>query len=238
MKKLSTALAIGVVLVAAGSLAYAAVPGADGTIHGRYDKVSGQMRISDPETNSPKGCGTKEAAISWSQQGQAGPQGPAGPTGPAGPVGPAGPQGEQGPAGPVGPQGDTGPDGPQGRQARRGAPGPAGPQGLQGPAGTAVANGKVYELGGFDESKSKNVATVVRPGVGTYCIYLTNGIAANIAVATLSATSLPGTISASTSVPGGYSCPVLPNLNAVDVVVLTTDVNGTAANRHFNLIVE
>ncbi len=43
-------LLIAVAAVAATSVAgvgYAAVPGADGTIHGCYDNVSGQMRLYD-----------------------------------------------------------------------------------------------------------------------------------------------------------------------------------------------
>ena len=113
-RKLAVA-AVAIVAVAAGSTAFAAIPDAGGVIHSCYDKQSGQLRIYDSQTNLPKGCGAKETALSWNQQG---PQGPKGDTGPQGP---------QGPAGPAGPTGPTGPQGQQGEKGDQGDPGPAGP---------------------------------------------------------------------------------------------------------------
>lgn len=66
---------------AAAGIAWAAIPSADGTINGCYQKSSGSLRVIDPGTQS---CSTKEVPISWSQRG------------PQGAVGPAGAQGEQG----------------------------------------------------------------------------------------------------------------------------------------------
>ena len=73
--KLTALLAGSVAALALGSLGWAAIPDAAGTIHGCYDRNSGQLRITDTETNQPKGCSTKESPLTWNQQG---PQGPAG----------------------------------------------------------------------------------------------------------------------------------------------------------------
>ena len=100
MKLRHSLIAAGVAgLMAGGGIATAAIPDSDGVIHACYDTTSGQVRIVDPETNSPKGCGKNEIALDWNHQGPKGnqgdvrPQGPDGPTGPTGPTGPAGPQG-------------------------------------------------------------------------------------------------------------------------------------------------
>jgi hypothetical protein len=95
-------------LAAAGGIAAASVPDEGGVIHACYDASSGQVRIVDPVSGGPKGCGKNEIAVDWNQQGRqgdAGPQGPAGPPGPVGPTGPGGPAGPTGPAGPAGPAG-------------------------------------------------------------------------------------------------------------------------------------
>jgi hypothetical protein len=91
----ATALA----LVAGGTAAGAAITGpvgGDGTIHGCYtsQELNGShvFVLQDAGTSCPKGT----IAISWNQQG------PAGPTGPPGATGPAGPQGQPGPQGPPG----------------------------------------------------------------------------------------------------------------------------------------
>jgi hypothetical protein len=83
-RKLVT-VAAAIFAVAAGSTAFAAIPDAGGVIHGCYDKQSGQARIYDSQTNLPKGCGAKEAAITWNQQGPQGPKGDKGDTGNPGP---------------------------------------------------------------------------------------------------------------------------------------------------------
>lgn len=61
--------------VAAGSAAFAAIPGANGVIAGCYDRQSGQLRVTDAQTNAPKGCTTKESPLAWNQQGPPGPKG-------------------------------------------------------------------------------------------------------------------------------------------------------------------
>jgi hypothetical protein len=98
-------------LVAGGGIATAAIPDSDDVIHACYDATSGQVRIVDSETGSPKGCGKNEIALDWNHQGPKGDQGDVGPQGaegPTGPVGPAGPGGPTGPAGPIGPAGPAG----------------------------------------------------------------------------------------------------------------------------------
>jgi hypothetical protein len=74
---------IGAVAAVAAGVSYAAVPGGNGVISGCYDKQSGQLRVTDTQTNQPKGCSAKEAALDWNQRGPQGPQGPEGPPGPA-----------------------------------------------------------------------------------------------------------------------------------------------------------
>src|SRR3712207_5493732 len=75
----------------AGAVAWAEIPGADGTISGCYDK-KGDLRVIDPADG--KVCKKNEGPFSWNQRG---PQGPAGPRGVQGPPGPEGPPGPQGP---------------------------------------------------------------------------------------------------------------------------------------------
>jgi hypothetical protein len=71
---------------------YAAIPDANGVIHGCYNANNGNTRIIDTATSS---CRNPEVAVQWGQQG---PSGPAGQTGPQGAQGPAGPQGPAGTA--------------------------------------------------------------------------------------------------------------------------------------------
>lgn len=61
---------------------------------------------------------------------------------------------------------------------------------------------------------------------------------ADVAVASLSATNLPGgAIRASTEVPVGYSCPLTPGLEVADVFVFTHGADGQLANKHFDIII-
>jgi hypothetical protein len=138
-------LALVAVLAAAG-VGYAAVPSADGVIHGCIGtNPAGSLRVVDAEAGDK--CRTNERELTWNQQGpkgdkgDTGPAGPAGPQGPAGPIGPTGVAGVAGPVGPAGPQGPAGPAGAQGPAGANGLPGPAGPAGPQGetgPAGSTV----------------------------------------------------------------------------------------------------
>ena len=166
---LGAAVVVGVPLA---GVAYAAVPGEDGVIHGCY-AADGALRVLDTASSDrrKRECTSRETAISWNQEGPqgntgpAGPEGEVGPQGDPGPVGEPGPQGEKGPQGEVGPQGEkgdagaagaagaVGPAGPQGEKGDTGAVGPvgpvgpAGPVGPQGPAGPAGPQGPAGQAG-------------------------------------------------------------------------------------------
>ena len=89
------------VMVAAGTVAVASIPGSDGVITACWDHTAGAtygaLRVIDPSlsgsTRSPNeySCQSNETQITWNQQGPTGPAGPAGPLGPQGPAGPQGP---------------------------------------------------------------------------------------------------------------------------------------------------
>jgi hypothetical protein len=80
-KALVPVAAVLVVLVAAVA-ATAAIPDANGVIHGCRNLKSGGLRVID--TDKGQTCSKDEAAMTWNQ---AGPQGLAGPAGSAGPPG-------------------------------------------------------------------------------------------------------------------------------------------------------
>ena len=106
--KLAIALAGALAALALASLGWAAIPNAGGVIHGCYDKNSGQLRVTDTDTSSPKACTAKEAALTWSQQGPQGLQGPQGSQGTPGPAGPAGLSGVHMVTGQLGPWNTSG----------------------------------------------------------------------------------------------------------------------------------
>src|SRR6266566_4781511 len=68
-KKIAVVVAGAAAALAVGSFAFAAIPGGNGLINGCYNKDTGALRVTDPQTNVPKGCTTKETALSWSQDG-------------------------------------------------------------------------------------------------------------------------------------------------------------------------
>src|SRR5262245_44249870 len=70
-----------VAALALGSLAWAAIPDGNGVIHGCYDKGSGDLRVTDPQTNVPKACKIGEQKLDWNAQGPKGDPGPQGPAG-------------------------------------------------------------------------------------------------------------------------------------------------------------
>jgi hypothetical protein len=82
-----------VLVLLSSAVALAAIPSAEGTIHGCRDNRSGVLRVIDAEAGQT--CTTKETALTWNQQGQPGPIGPAGPQGPAGPAGQNGVSGHE-----------------------------------------------------------------------------------------------------------------------------------------------
>ena len=86
-----------VVALAAGSAAWATIPGAGGVISACYKNVNGQLRVVD----SASACRPSETTLAWNETGIAGPTGPTGPVGPTGATGPTGPEGPVGPPGPL-----------------------------------------------------------------------------------------------------------------------------------------
>jgi hypothetical protein len=109
-------VAIAALLIVAGGVAYASIPGQGGVIKACYNKPGvlglgqGELRVID----SAASCRSTETELSWNQQGQKGDPGPAGPAGPAGPKGDTGPTGPKGDTGATGAQGEPGPAGPAG----------------------------------------------------------------------------------------------------------------------------
>lgn len=75
------------VVVTAGAMAWAAIPGPNGVINSCYARTDGALRVIDPKVDN---CTKDENSLDWNQQGPTGPAGPAGPAGRRGPTGPAG----------------------------------------------------------------------------------------------------------------------------------------------------
>lgn len=97
-------------LIAAGTAAYAAIPDADGVLHGCYN-TNGGLLTSKGElrvVNTATDCKSWETPLTWNQAGQPGQQGPPGPAGPQGPQGAPGADGQDGADGAAGPQGPAG----------------------------------------------------------------------------------------------------------------------------------
>jgi hypothetical protein len=88
------AVAAAALVAAAGGIAYASIPDADGTYHACMLKSVGTIRIIDPERQR---CSTHlEVEITFAKEGPQGEPGPAGPPGPPGPPGADGADGEDG----------------------------------------------------------------------------------------------------------------------------------------------
>jgi hypothetical protein len=62
--------------LAAGGIAYATIPDADGVIHGCYKTVGGGLRVID--TDAGRACKEGETSLKWNVAGQQGPPGPPG----------------------------------------------------------------------------------------------------------------------------------------------------------------
>jgi hypothetical protein len=74
-------LALVVVGVGMGGIAYASIPDSSGLISGCYQKNNGNLRVID---SSGKGCGTSEKPLNWSQTGPSGTDGTNGTNGVSG----------------------------------------------------------------------------------------------------------------------------------------------------------
>lgn len=86
-------IAAGAVVAAAGGVALASIPGADGLISGCYNSTSGLLRVVD---TAGAGCTSRETAISWNQTGEKGEPGASGTDGSDGAPGAPGAKGDPG----------------------------------------------------------------------------------------------------------------------------------------------
>jgi len=75
-------LVVVAVMLAAGGMAYASIPGPDGVIHGCYNTNKGDLRVLDPSSSKKdlSSCGKDETPLDWNQTGPAGAKGPTGPS--------------------------------------------------------------------------------------------------------------------------------------------------------------
>jgi hypothetical protein len=67
----ATAIALTALVVALGGVAYATIPDSNGTIHGCYQKPSGNLRVVESSSQ----CRGDEQSLDWNQQGPPGPPG-------------------------------------------------------------------------------------------------------------------------------------------------------------------
>jgi hypothetical protein len=115
-----------VVLVLAGGVAWAAIPGPNGAIQGCYDS-GGNVKVVEALP-----CPRNYTPFQWNAQGIQGPQGE------------KGEKGEKGDPGPIGADGAPGAQGPPGERGPLGEQGPPGQDGDQGPPGANGAFTVVY----------------------------------------------------------------------------------------------
>jgi hypothetical protein len=133
----SALVGAGVVLVLAGSVAWAAIPTTPGgVIQGCYD-AGGNVKVVEALP-----CPRNYTPFQWNQQGIQGIQGP------KGDKGDKGDQGEQGIQGIQGPKGDQGPQGIQGLKGDKGDKGDTGAAGPSGISGYEIVREDV-DVGGF-----------------------------------------------------------------------------------------
>lgn len=118
-------LVLGIALV--GSVAWAQIPGEDGTIQACNAKKTGALRVVETSAD----CSKDELSISWNQQGQQGDQGVAGTNGV---------NGVDGADGGPGPQGDPGAPGTNGTDGVNGTDGAPGTNGTNGTNGVSVTS--------------------------------------------------------------------------------------------------
>jgi len=144
-----------VVLIGAGTVAYAAIPGPDGVIQGCYNKGGllqdkGALRVSEDGK-----CRSNELAVNWNRTGPTGPAGPVGPTGATGAAGATGETGAPGATGGPGAKGDTG------------ATGPAGPAGPAGFSDAYIGRSDAVKL----NNNTQTVVASVNLPAGVYALF-------------------------------------------------------------------
>jgi hypothetical protein len=67
--KLGACLAILLVALVGGSIAWATIPDANGVIHACYNTASGKLSVMDASTPKLSACLPNEAPLSWDQHG-------------------------------------------------------------------------------------------------------------------------------------------------------------------------
>jgi len=136
--------------VVAGGVAYATIPDSGKVYTACMLRNVGTVRLIDtslPSSNLMSHCTSAEVAVTWNQQGQAGP------VGAKGDPGPPGAQGLKGDPGPAGADGAAGKDGLPGKD---GAPGQDGAPGKDGRSVTLAAAGAAACPGGGVELTAAN----------------------------------------------------------------------------------
>jgi hypothetical protein len=195
------------------SAVQAAIPDANGVIHGCL-LPSGVLRVID---GAPGACQANETPLNWNQAGTTGAAGPAGPKGDTGAVGPAGP------AGPTGPKGDTG------------ATGPAGPTGATGPQGQAgggpVAEGLINGLANPPIVTGGHGIVSVSRFNGIYCVFLDPSIDVNNVFAVGNSAVSDAVVATS---PGG--CGLAGQGTGIQVNV-SDPATGSATTAYFTIVV-
>ena len=137
-RKRVVSLAIFVGLAIASGVAYASIPASNGALTGCYRTGGGANQGEFRIVETSASCRSNETALTFNQQGIAGPKGETGLKGETGATGPQGVKGDTGDTGPTGATGATGPAGATGQtgpSGQTGAQGPAGPTGAQGSSG-------------------------------------------------------------------------------------------------------
>lgn len=154
--KSMVAAGVSVGVIVGGGVAFASIPGADGTITGCYTTragvfdAKGTVRVVEAASD----CRTSETVLRWNEKGQPGPAGPVGLTGPEGPQGEPGEPGE------------PGQDGADGQQGLQGLPGEPGQDGADGQAESHVWFAQ--QPAGFIELRGEETIVSVDVPPGSY----------------------------------------------------------------------
>ncbi len=146
-RKRVVSLAIFVGLAIASGVAYASIPASNGALTGCYRTGGGANQGEFRIVETSASCRSNETALTFNQQGVAGPKGETGAPGPKGETGATGAAGATGPKGETGLKGETGATGPQGVKGDTGDTGPTGATGATGPAGATGQTGPSGQTG-------------------------------------------------------------------------------------------
>ena len=96
LPSVGTIIALVALIVSLGGVAYATIPGANGTIIGCYSPAGGKPPYQLSVVDNAADCASPAVVLPFSQNGATGATGRTGAMGPAGPTGAAGPAGSAG----------------------------------------------------------------------------------------------------------------------------------------------